>query len=181
MIKLKKLSSEVQFHLLRHFYEVPKAYIIKLSKLMNLSPEILYQQLEVPGSKFNREFAAHPLALLSRIKQADSTQWETKYEDEDKTDCIIVFSKDKWPNGIGSNRLIHIDDVKSDELSNIVLKQREHFLIKTLIRKEFPESNQLVLIIDKQYNVVSAFPGQWLPPLSKDVANDYIFLTTSQN
>jgi hypothetical protein len=176
MIAIKPFNPHLQFHLLRHFEKPSGRYMSQLSKQLNIPVADLFEQTKLIASNFKNEFANNPLDLYQRINETTQQQWKIINSDAGKTDYLILFKKEKWKNGIGEDSVIPVNELNDDEKKNIRYEPKENYEIQTLVVKELPVTFKMVLVVDELGQVITAFPGRWLPPLDKKIIKDWVFL-----
>lgn len=179
MVSFSHISPELELHLLRHFDTVPETYLKELSLCSGKNIAELEQQLAMPGSKFNVAFADSPPELCQRLKAMDQESWQIAANSPDKTDYVVTFSTSDWPEGIGHDHIIESASLAEWQLKQITIQSIRGFLVKTLNTKNFPATNQLVIVAGKDQMPVTIFPGKWLPALTEQVIKDHIFLVKS--
>lgn len=176
MIAIQPFNPHLQFHLLRHFEKPSGRYMGQLSKQLKIPTSKLFEQTKLIASKFKNEFASNPLDLHQRINETTQQHWKIINSDTEKTDYLILFKREKWKNGIGEDSAMRINELNDDEKKNIRYEPKENYEIQTLVVKELPVTFQMALVVDEQSQVITAFPGRWLPPLNKNIIRDWVFL-----
>ncbi len=176
MFTIQPFNPYLQLHLLRHFEKPSKRYMSELSEQLMLEPDELYKQTELAASKFKREFADNPLDLYKRIICTTQVQWTIVDESQGKTDYLILFKKEQWKNGIGEDSVILLNELGDDQVKSLQKEPKENYEIQTLLVKELPVTFQMVLVVAGNNQVITAFPGRWLPPLNKAIVKDWVFL-----
>ena len=86
------------------------------------------------------------------------------------------MKKKHWPNGIGEDAILAIKDANALQLKNIQHEKKDKFLLQTLQMRELPNTLKMIIVIAKIGEVITAFPGRWLPPLNKDLVKQLIFM-----
>jgi len=160
-------SVESQFHVLKHFKRVDRDYVKYLTNHSEYTADDIAHQLAVRGSDFYEGFAPNPLNLWQRLKEkirddAIRVTWHNG-----KCEIELKFSKSEYPEGIGEDHLLHIDELPPGILDKVDTSNWEN-LRKVSYRKELKSTWTLQIILRKikgSTEVISVFPGIYAPQL----------------
>lgn len=172
--KLPTLAQQV--HLLRHFPDPGATFLGALAGEAGIPVEQLRHQCATPGSKFRPAFADNPVALCDRLADKGayiSTIWR---QGAGKTDWVLKFDPAAWPQGIGWEAVMPMDALDAGQTAGLQVVQREGHPIQVLAVEKHPETWQMVAIVDKNTELITAFPGRWLPPADQLDFREWVFL-----
>ncbi len=152
------------FHMLRHFeYINDNARNCLLER--GYQHKAINENLAIPGSKFDQEFASDIKSLLIQFsgKQIIETRETQKY-----LELVFRFSKPQFPTGIGS-----LGVYDKNKLAQISTKEpyrkwnRGQFLWHAIV-EELPRTEFLTVVVNLQataHFLITAFPGLPTMPL----------------
>lgn len=152
------------FHMLRHFeYINDNARNCLLER--GYQQKAINENLAIPGSKFDQEFASDIKSLLIQFsgKQIIETRKTQKY-----LELVFRFSKPQFPTGIGS-----LGVYDKNKLAQISTKEpyrkwnRGQFLWHAIV-EELPRTEFLTVVVNLQataHFLITAFPGLPTMPL----------------
>lgn len=156
---------ERQFHVLGHFMQIDKEYRQRLYG-SGYTDSAIDKQFEKIGSKFNVGFIENPLKLFNWIcKYNRDTGLITRWS-EGKCEVSFFVNREEFPDGAGTDNLIHLSELNHDEQKRIQMMQRDSFNVKTIV-KQSQSTWQLNLILEKRdadFSVKALFPGIYAPP-----------------
>lgn len=164
-LTLDLLDREVSFHLLKHFRKVDDKYMETLCKDPEYTTDRITEQMERPGSKFNPSWVSNPhdliRALWIKLKaQNMDARWIS-----DRCVLELTFDRKEFPDGIGTDNLISIDEIPEQERANIREEPTDIIGLKTIIYT--PEKTwKLHLIlgrIEDKTSILTIFPGKYAP------------------
>lgn len=154
--KISLLSSSLVY-LIRHFNRIDQTFRNELVSL-GVSTELIDEKLLTVGSKFDSEFASNPRGILDKLNQRQPNMLIAQANN--RTALIYQFEK-----SIGFDSIIHVSELTTSDLSNIQEEKRGEQTVRTIELCQFPETNQIVVIIDSDTNnVITFYPGCYAPP-----------------
>ncbi len=174
-ILLFNLMAKDEFHLLRHFVKVPDDYLLRLAESLGLRRPELETQIKLAGSKFDNAFAETPDELWEKLKEVIENPAQVKIERRGRDDYHLSFnfSREEYPQGVGTNGVIKIADIPSAERKTIKTVFREGSFscgINTLSKKPLPPTWEIHAILKVSVNsikIYTIFPGTYAPPLPR--------------
>ena len=160
------------FHMLRHFETAtPEINSTLINK--GYSQKDIDNELSLVGSKFNEAFATDISGLLERFKQYSFIE-TIGLNGNLILECNVPVSD--FPNGIGTQAVISIQDIPENERRFIYLKKNREVELLHYKVSNFPTANVCTLIlkpVKKGYLFISAFsgaPAMPIPLSSMDMA-----------
>jgi len=158
-------DKELQYHVLKHFKEVDEPYIDKLCKSEICTREQMLERMKRPGSNFNPAWVSNPEDLVKglflKLKAIDpSVVWK-----HNRCELEIVFNREEFPEGIGYDNLIPLDELSDTEKADIIELERDAIPLKTIVRTPPPTWEvQLILGRDgEEIRTLTIFPGKYAP------------------
>jgi len=158
-------DKELQYHVLKHFKEVDEPYIDKLCKSEICTREQMLERMKRPGSNFNPAWVSNPEDLVKglflKLKAIDpSVVWK-----HNRCELEIVFDREEFPEGIGYDNLIPVDELSDTEKADIIELERDAIPLKTIVRTPHPTWEvQLILGRDgEEIRTLTIFPGKYAP------------------
>ena len=118
IINKSVFSVEAQFHVLKHFISIDDEFYEKLLKT-GYSKSDINNQIKLQRSKFNSIFCSNPIDLVDTLDN-NYLKSEVKINPISlNVEMSFEFSKIDYPNGIGTDHLIHKkylteEQIKSD-------------------------------------------------------------------
>lgn len=166
---LKEINGQIKFpydrqlHVLKHFSKISKKY--KKSLIKNLSVKELNVQDSMIGSVFSKEFSDNPIQLLNKLMELRIDIFEIDQQTQN-LHLEYSFSKKDYPNGIGVDNLVSMNELTANEVLSIETKNMGGGIIK-YIDTSSKSSWNIHLIMTKLgdlYTVITIFPGKYAPP-----------------
>jgi len=166
---LSKISEQLQFpmdrqfHVLKHFVDIDKEYE-KLLRLSYSKEEINYILNEL-GSYFYKDFSENPLNLLRDLLESKIDAIEVDAV-TNNLHLSYSYTKSEYPDGIGLDNLIAIEELSPDEVIAIETKYLGGNKVQS-IKSEAKPTWELHIIIAQQsdsYTIITMFPGMYAPP-----------------
>jgi len=158
-------DKELQYHVLKHFKEVDEPYMNKLCESEIGTREQMVERMKRPGSNFNPAWVSNPedlvKALFLKLKAIDpSVEWKNN-----RVEMEIVFDREEFPEGIGYDNLIPLDELSDTEKAGIIELERDAIPLKTIVRTPPPTWEvQLILGRDgEEIRTLTIFPGKYAP------------------
>ena len=152
------------FHMLRHFETAtPEINSTLINK--GYSQKDIDNELSLVGSKFNEAFATDISGLLERFKQYSFIE-TIGLNGNLILECNVPVSD--FPNGIGTQAVISIQDIPENERRFIYLKKNREVELLHYKVSNFPTANVCTLIlkpVKKGYLFISAFSGAPAMPI----------------
>jgi hypothetical protein len=150
--------------MLRHFESVDDATLQQLLHIGHTQNQI-QQELSLPGSKFFPHFANNINELLEKVLQYPNTK-SIGINGNHIIETLIP--QNEYPNGIGSKGVVSIDEISSDQQTQIFFEKNRNFPLAHLLVDELPITNQCTLILrpnTEGYTFISAFSGASATPI----------------
>ena len=153
-----------EFHMLRHFETAtPEINTTLINE--GYSQKNIDNELSLVGSKFNEAFAKDISGLLERFKQYSFIE-TIGVNGNLILECNVPVSD--FPNGIGTQAVIAIQDIPENERRFIHLKKNREVELLHYKVSNFPVANSCTLIlkpVKNGYLFISAFPGAPAMPI----------------
>ncbi len=153
-----------EFHMIRHFETIDDGMQEKfLSNGYGISQ--IQQELSLTGSKFFSHFANDIKELLEKVlhypyRKSTGINGNHIIESEMPTT--------EFPNGIGTKGVVSLDEISSDQQTQIFYDKNRGFPLAHLLVDELPVTNQCTLILKPSvdgYFFISAFSGASAMPI----------------
>ena len=158
-------TADRQFHILKHFQSVDSEYKEYLTGHYGCAHEDIEIRLKMHGSKFRNTFCSNPLELIDLLKAEFRRQQVESYWTDDRCEFQISFLLSDFPNGIGEDRVLHINEVPDLIKEPFIGKDIE--TLHNIIYKTDPRptwtANVILQLIGGQPEVISIFPGIYAP------------------
>ncbi len=158
---------ERQFHVLKHFCKIDPDYRENIIEQSEYTEEEIDFQLKGRGSKFLPVFCKNPLDLFEIIKKKFEYQKIEAFWIAGRCEFQIEFSKTDFPNGIGEDRIIHLDQVP--EVIKSAFSKRDYETLQQIVYETDPKLTWIVNVIlqtvDHKPTIISIFPGTYAPPV----------------
>lgn len=170
-----KLSNERAFYLVKHFESLDKKGI-KYLLGCGYSLDEINLSLSTIGSKFKSKFSDNPFDLITKLKQ--HTPIEIIIQNNGNK---AVIYKLPFAGGLGTCNIVYIKDIPKNERLHIFKLDRTGFEIKVIKRNFLDITNQIVVIVNNESEVITAFPGLYAPSFpnqlkdSDDIENSLKF------
>jgi hypothetical protein len=166
-ISLPAPGFALQFHLLRHFNRVDKAYFESFIHHSGYSKEETDAQLAFSGSKFHYEFARNPLELFEVVTTFLEKGLYILAGSGNRVIYTFSFSSREFPDGIGTCNLLSIADLSTGDLARVRKERRGSFSLNIITGIPPRPTLELHLVIIKGGLpvVTTIFPGTYAPPL----------------
>jgi len=166
MIDINFIQFNLQsaFHMLRHFETATPELNTTLINEGYFQKDI-DNELSLVGSKFNAAFAKDISSLLERFKQY-SFKETIGMNGNIILECNVHISD--FPNGIGTQAVISIQDIPENERRFIYLKKNRDVELLHYKVSDFPNANVCTLIlkpVKNGYLFISAFSGAPAMPI----------------
>jgi hypothetical protein len=125
------------------------------------------ERLKRSGSNFHNSWVSNPeelvKALFLKLKAFDpDVEWI-----DNRCELEMEFDKNEFPEGIGTDNIIHVDQLTETEKANLGELKTPEMTLKT-IQKKAPLTwkVQIIMVRDAtEINVLTIFPGQYAPTL----------------
>jgi hypothetical protein len=157
----------LQYHVLKHFKTVDESYIKKLLEHGLCTREQIDERLKRSGSNFHTSWVSNPDELVKilymKLKALDpDVEWI-----DNRCELELEFSKDEFPEGIGTDNLIIVDLLSDTEKAELGEIKTPEITLKTIKRKPpVTWTVQLILVRDAtEIDVLTIFPGKYAPTL----------------
>ncbi|PKP17025.1 MAG: hypothetical protein CVU05_16250 [Bacteroidetes bacterium HGW-Bacteroidetes-21] len=167
-------DSQTRMHIIKHFSVLSDDF---MNDLKNTSKTItdIKQRLTLPGSKFFADFAADPDELFKKSKEIIIFNQNQLPWINDKSEFVVDFSVSDYPDGIGTNNLIHHNELS--EKQRKIVKYREISgsrigCVEGVPSKTFTLNIILQKKTDIQFRIVTLFPGKMAPAFPSSYAKD---------
>jgi len=150
--------------MLRHFESLDDA-IFQLLLNNGYTQNQIQQELALPGSKFFSHFANDIKELLEKVLQYPYTK-STGINGNHIIE--ISIPQDECPKGIGTKGVVSIDEISSEQKTQIFYEKNRNFPLAHLLVDTLPVTNQCTLIlkpVPKGYAFISAFSGESAMPI----------------
>jgi len=157
--------ADAQIHVLRHFKSVDEGYLHTISVLSGKTVDVIKSIFETPGSKFNENLVSNPNKLLNFIAEYEKNP-DSRILKEGNV-LMVFFSVSAFPQGIGTDNILALNELTTEENGKIYTVTRDGFKIKCLKRPEKKNTWQINIIFrtgsEKQI-IRTIFPGRYSPP-----------------
>jgi len=166
MIEIQSIqfTLQSQFHMLRHFESVDDA-LLQLLLNNGYTQNQIQQELSLPGSKFFSHFAKDIKELLEKVLKYQHTK-STGINGNHIID--ISIPQNEYPNGIGTKGVVSINEIPSEQKTQIFYEKNRNFPLAHLLVDTLPVTNQCTLIlkpIPEGYAFITAFSGESAMPI----------------
>ena len=156
-----------QFHILRHFIQIDDDYRMELILKTDYTDEDINGQLALSGSKFHPGFVNNPMHLWEKIQShekflyPDILKWKKK-----RFSVILFFDQEDYPEGVGEDLLIRLDDLLPAEKAFLQKQDRDGILVNHVQINRSNPSWQLNIVLGKEDEIFfrTIFPGIYAPP-----------------
>jgi len=171
-----RFTTDRQFHVLKHFQSVDQEYREYMAENSDFSAEDIEKQLSMQGSKFRESFCENPLELFDLLKDEFQRQQTETYWSGNKCEFQMRFLFNDFPNGIGEDKIIHIDEVPDIIKEPFVGKDLEtlHSIIYKTTPKPTWTTNIILQNTGSQPEIISIFPGIYAPPFPDRESQDEV-------
>ena len=160
-------SIERQFHVLKHFKTVDEEYVKYLQDNSDYTADEITHQLDVRGSDFYEGFASNPENLWDNLKTVIREERIEAFWINEKCEIQVEFSKTGYPDGIGEDHLLHINELPGSIRQS--LHAADWKSLRKLAYSAKPKPTWTAhIILRKMENapeLISIFPGTYAPPL----------------
>jgi len=150
--------------MLRHFESVDDA-LLQLLLNNGYTQNQIQQELSLPGSKFFSHFAKDIKELLEKVLKYQHTK-STGINGNHIID--ISIPQNEYPNGIGTKGVVSINEIPSEQKTQIFYEKNRNFPLAHLLVDTLPVTNQCTLIlkpIPEGYAFITAFSGESAMPI----------------
>ena len=155
---------ESQVHIIKHFSKLNNNYIAYLQKEHGISAGIIDEKLSLGGSIFHYSFASNPLQLIKQLSNADKIEIIEESLSEN-IELRLRFSYSDFPEGIGTNNLIHKNTLSEEQKSRIENRVFSGENIQFV--KSKPQKTKEIIFIaskkDSKFHIITIFPGMYAP------------------
>jgi hypothetical protein len=162
MIRFEK---DRQFHVLKHFISIDESYRKNLALTGKYVLTEIDEKLQMIGSKFNPSFSSSPEGLIERIRTRSHYSITRFIHDEGRLEVQFLFKKRKYPQGIGWDNLVPLEQVR--DMSDIFTQTKDHFPM--LCIKGIPPATWILNLVaysaGEEVFINTCFPGRYAPPL----------------
>ncbi len=166
MVQIGDITYGIQseFHMLRHFENAaPEVNTALVNE--GYSQNDITNELSLVGSKFKSDFAISISSILDRFQQYPFNE-TIGINGNLILECNVPISD--FPNGIGSQAVIPIQDIPENERRYISLKKTRDIELLHYKISDFPITSICTLILkplNKGYLFISSFPGAPAMPI----------------
>jgi hypothetical protein len=160
-----KLSNERAFYLIKHFESIDKKGLKHFQSCGNTIDEINIA-LYTLGSKFNSKFSYNPFDLINKINQYIPLEIIHQANGN-----LALIYKLRFAGGLGTCNVVNLKDIPKNERQNIKKIYRNGFEINVIKRNFLDITNQLIVIVTNNFDVITAFPGLYAPPFPNQLTN----------
>ncbi len=175
-------TTDQQLHILSHFNTIDTNYKKQLIN-QGMKEDDIEKRLQMNGSKFLYSFAENPIRLWSKIVAALDDAKAVFPIHNNKCEIQLTFSKEEYPEGIGLDSLMAVNELNAKYQSEISMQVRGNYTVKTLERVMNPSwLANVILYIDKTNTIIlSIFPGKYAPPFpDKNKQTESFFMQNKQ-
>lgn len=168
------IPEEVRYHLLRHF-ELPAEEMIRLITASGYGAGQIKQELSLPGSKFYSTFARSPEEVLSRFEVNGCSEIIGL---NGNIQMCGNFSKDLFPEGIGSASVIPLHQISDMEKNKIYTAKNRGYDLKHLKVAVLPDTWDATVIVKPTATnqmLITAFPGSAAMPIPEPSMKEELF------
>jgi hypothetical protein len=166
MEKAEVLTSEFQFHLLRHFSRVDDDYLENFISISGFTRKEVIQQLELQGSRFLYSFAPNPSILWDKVyAMIFSENYRSKLYPGRKV-YSLHFDERSYPEGIGLCNLVALNELNPVEKESVREEKRGEHMIRVIsgIPPVLTWILNVVEVIGEENYISTIFPGTYAPP-----------------
>jgi len=162
------LSVPVLLHLCRHFSKIPDVDISKLVG-MGIEKSEIEEELQLHGSKFFSPPFPGVFSVVEYLQQ----NWESKKVLNSTSEIQVSqwnFSPFEYPLGIGSDGLVSLKSLSSEEVTTVYKKDRKSFWVNAFPTKRKVITWELIVIskLAPVHEVLTVYPGTYAPPFPMD-------------
>ena len=166
MVQIEGISfgNQSAFHMLRHFESATSEMSTTLIN-EGYAQKDIDNELSLVGSKFNGAFATNISSLLDRFQQYSYNE-TIGMKGNSILECKVPLSD--FPNGIGTQAVVPIQDIPENERRFIYLKKTRDVELLHYKVPVFPITNVCTLIlkpVKTGWLFISAFPGAPAMPI----------------
>ena len=157
-----------QFHSLRHLSQINEDYRKELKTNTSFTDEDINKQLAIVGSNFHPGFSKNPIQLWEMIQGHEKFLYpETREWNKNKFTLILFFKQEDYPDGVGEDSLVSLDDLPPAEKNFLQEQDRDGIIVKHVpVNRSNPTWQvNIVLWNDPDPLVRTIFPGIYAPPL----------------
>jgi len=165
---------DTEFHLLRHFSGLSATDEKRMADA-GYTHEQIKEQLELPGSRFYASFAQDLPALIRHLEKANLV-YEKGFNEN--VICTATFSKEEFPEGIGTVSVQHTEEIESALQKKIYVQPNRGILMNHLDVPELPATRQCSIILSENNGnkfIVSAYPGPPGMPVPGEKMNTALY------
>ena len=171
-IQIEEIFSELyfkwsaQFHILKHFVAIDKAYAKQLVA-HGYSLQQIDAQLKTIGSTFDTPFSDNPQELLYFLK--NNKQYISTITQKEYTIEIQFEIMSNVEHGIGFDNLISLAQLTSNQRKT-AYKSKIGDALLWHIDIALKRTNTINMVVAKhgdEYSIITIFPGTYAPPFPK--------------
>jgi len=163
-----------EYHILRHFEQASDILLQNLT-LAGYTQGDYKRELSQPGSKFFHHFATDFGQLLERLKTVNVEQ---QVGSNGNLIFSAVFSKELYPDGIGTKGVVSIHELTEQECERTYMGENRGYLFKHLKKKDLPVTNESTLILkptNAGLQLITCFPGPSAMPVPDTKMNEEFY------
>ena len=178
IINKSGFSVETQFHVLKHFNSIDDEFYEKLINA-NYSKIDIAQQLKLQSSKFYSLFSTNLKAIVERVLNGFPSSEIKLNPISLRIEILFEFSNAEYPNGIGTDYLLHKNELTEEQIENIQRRSVENPHIYITNGKAIT-TNKLNFVIEQKenkYQIITIYPGKYAPPFpDEEKQNHELFM-----
>ena len=151
------VTSLFSTHILRHLKILSPEFRSRLLG-SGFSEEEILHSMNIPGSKFLSSVLSDPFEILELL--SNQSNYNEIKQANDTTVLCFDFNFD-----LGEEAIISINELNNEMQSRIFKKNRNGVMVNVVKMKSLPLTNKLVLVINSNQEIITAFPGRYATPL----------------
>ena len=168
-----------ELHMVRHFEQVSDSLAKRFTEA-GFTEKEWRPHLSSPGSRFFSSFARELSELFQQIQRGSIS--ETMGANGNQV-IEVVFSENDFPQGVGTQGILPLKELKVDETVNIYIQTNRGVPLKHLTVKVLPATNTATVILrpEKGHSLfITAFPGPPAMPLPAAGMNKELYAACEQ-
>lgn len=173
-INILNPSYDCYIHILRHFSRLSSRFVKKIKNIYNYSDSDISKMLRIPASKFYYRFAKDPEELWKKISEKIAAQKYVLRKVKNKYEFNIKFDKSLYTAGIGSDSVVPISILGTEEKKKIKIVRRDNLSVNILkLNKFIPtwQVNMIGIADNDKIEIITIFPGRFMPPIQSEDQN----------
>ncbi len=159
-----QFGPERQFHTMKHFSSIDEAFVKQfLHQYQNI--EGIEESLAKNVSKFHPTFANNPFSVIGRLSNPDLYELRHVRENGKRIEIQLGFSPDQFPEGIGWDRIISLEELPGSARTFVKKMDGLLFCNYNVMPSSTWDLNIILEKTDEGYEIITFFPGILAPPL----------------